>query len=119
MVDVEAIESILDEVKKLEGVSSAVLVSRTGVHIAGALPEGAHAETYVAMFAILLGAAETATSELNEGLRNICICLETSKVLIVSDGPKALYVVTASKDADEDDIIDDLAKRNESLHQYL
>jgi predicted regulator of Ras-like GTPase activity (Roadblock/LC7/MglB family) len=119
MVDAEAIESVLDEVKKLKGIHSAILVSRTGVHIAGDLPHGAHPETFVAMFAILLGAAETATSELNEGLRNICICLEASKVLVVSDGPKALYVVTASRDADEDRIIEEIGKRNEKLQQYL
>jgi predicted regulator of Ras-like GTPase activity (Roadblock/LC7/MglB family) len=119
MVDVEAIEGILDEVKKVKGISSVILVSRTGVHIAGDLPEGAHAETFVAMFAILLGAGETATSELNEELRSICICLETSKVLVINDGPKALYVVTASRDADEDNIIEEIGKRNESLQEYL
>lgn len=119
MVDVEAIEKILDEVKSLEGISSLILVSRTGVHIAGELPEGAHVETFVAMFAILLGAAETATSELNEGLRNIGIRLETTQVLVVSDGPKALYVVIASRDIDENKIIDELNKRNEELQQHL
>ncbi len=119
MVDVEAIEKILDELKGLEGISSLILVSRTGVHIAGDLPEGAHVETFVAMFAILLGAAETATSELNERLRSIGICLETTKVMVVSDGPKALYVVITSRDTDEDKIIDELNKRNEELQQYL
>ncbi|MFQ6128355.1 MAG: roadblock/LC7 domain-containing protein [Thermoplasmata archaeon] len=119
MVDVEAIEKVLEEVKVLEGVSSVILVSRTGVHIAGTLPPGTHAETFVAMFAILLGAAETATAELKQKLKNIGICLETSKVLIVSDGPKALYVVIASKDADEGRIIDELEKRSEELKKHL
>lgn len=119
MVDVDAIEKVLGEVKVLEGVSSVILVSRTGVHIAGSLPPGTHAETFVAMFAILLGAAETATSELRERLKNIGIWLETSKVLIVNDGPKALYVVVASKDVDEEKIVSELEKRNEELRQYL
>lgn len=119
MVDVDAIERVLEEVKVLEGVSSVILVSRTGVHIAGSLPPGTHAETFVAMFAILLGAAETATSELRERLNNIGISLETSKVLIVNDGPKALYVVVTSKDADEEKIVVELEKRNEELRQYL
>lgn len=119
MVDVEAIERVLEEVKVLEGVSSVILVSRTGVHIAGSLPAGTHAETFVAMFAILLGAAETATSELRERLKNIGISLETSKVLIVNNGPKALYVVVASKEADDEKVVSELEKRNEELRQYL
>ncbi|MFQ5909763.1 MAG: roadblock/LC7 domain-containing protein [Thermoplasmata archaeon] len=119
MVDVEAIERIIEEVKLLEGVSSVVLVSRTGVHIAGDLPPGTHPETFVAMFAILLGAAETATSELREKLRNIGICLQTSKVLVVSDGPKALFVVMASREADEDNIIAELEKKSEALQEHL
>ena len=119
MVDIEGINGVLDEIKKLKGISSAILVSRTGTHLAGDLPEGAHAETFVAMFAILLGAAETATSELREGLSSICICLETSKVMVVSDGPKALYVLTAAMDVKEDKIVKELEKRNERLREYL
>ncbi|MFQ6106174.1 MAG: roadblock/LC7 domain-containing protein [Thermoplasmata archaeon] len=119
MVDVEAIEKILKELEALEGVSSTILVSRTGEYVAGNLPEGTHPRTFVAMFAILLGAAETATSELRENLRNIGICLETSKVLVKGNGPKALYVVVTSRDADEDRIIDELERRNAEIQQYL
>src|SRR2546426_6932002 len=102
MADVAALEGILKEMVAVSGVSDAVLVSRSGMHIAGSVPEGAHVETFVAMFAILLGAAETATSELKERLDNVVIELEASRILIINDGPKAIFVLRTSRSADVD-----------------
>src|SRR3989442_14037036 len=102
MADVAALEGILKEMVAVSGVSDAVLVSRSGMHIAGAVPEGAHTETFVAMFAILLGAAETATSELKERLDNVVIELQASKILIINNGPKAIFVLRTPLSADVD-----------------
>lgn len=99
MADVAALERILKEIEEVDGVTDAVLVSRSGMHIAGSVPEGAHAETFVAMFAILLGAAETATSELKDRLADVVIHLDKSNVVIVNDGPKAIFVLRTRRDA--------------------
>ena len=104
MADIVALEGILKEMESVPGVSDAVLVSRSGMHIAGSVPQGAHAETFVAMFAILLGAAETATSELKERLDNVVIELESSRILIINDGPKAIFVLRTSRSADVDSV---------------
>ena len=69
------------------------------MHIAGAVPDNAHVETFVAMSAILLGAAETATSELKDELKEVTIHLKNSLIVINSVGPKALLVVKASGSA--------------------
>lgn len=119
MVVIEEIDRILAEARAHEGILNLILVSRTGKYIAGETPEGSHPDTFVAMFAILLGAAETATSELKENLGYIGICLETSKVMVVSNGPKALYVVIANRDADEDEIIKLLKDKNEEIQEFL
>jgi predicted regulator of Ras-like GTPase activity (Roadblock/LC7/MglB family) len=81
MVEYLALEQVLDEVRSIPSVYEATVVSRSGMHIAGDAPKGVHLETFVAMSAILLGAAETATA-----------------------GPRALLVVTASKDMPTSDL---------------
>ena len=100
MADITALDSILKEIEGIPGVHNAVLVSRSGMHIAGSVPEGAHTETFVAMFAILLGAAETATSELRDRLDTVIIELEGSRIFIVNNGPKAIFVLRTSREAD-------------------
>jgi len=100
MADTAAIETILHELEKTEGIEDAILVSRNGTYIAGTVPKGAHIETFAAMFAILLGAAENSTSELKEVLDTVVINLESSKMVIVHAGPKALMVLHMSRSAD-------------------
>lgn len=100
MSDIAALEAILKEIEKVDGVSDAVLVARTGQHIAGDVPQGAYQDIFVAMVAILLGAAETATNEMKDKLEDVVIHLERSKIIIVNDGPKALFVLNVSKGAD-------------------
>lgn len=100
MADTAAIEAILHEIETSEGVEDAILVSRNGTYIAGAVPKGVHVETFAAMFAILLGAAENSTSELHENLDNVVINLETTKIVIIHGGPKALLVLRMPKPGD-------------------
>lgn len=100
MADTAAIESILHELEKAEGIEDAILVSRNGTYIAGTVPRGVHVETFAAMFAILLGAAENSTSELKEVLDSVVINVETAKIVILHGGPKALLVLRAPKTAD-------------------
>ncbi len=100
MSDIPALEAILKEIEKIDGVSDAVLLARTGQHIAGDVPEGASQDIFVAMVAILQGAAETATSEIKDRLEDVVIHLEQSKIIIVNDGPKALFVLKTAKAAD-------------------
>jgi len=91
-----AIEKILDEIRSIPSVYDATVVSRSGMHIAGDSPRGVHLETYVAMSAILLGAAETATAEMKDRLQYVLIELSRGKMLLTSAGTRALLVVTAS-----------------------
>ncbi|HEX9907199.1 MAG TPA: roadblock/LC7 domain-containing protein [Thermoplasmata archaeon] len=108
MVEYLAIEKILDELRAQPSIYEATVISRSGMHISGDAPKGVHLETYVAMSAILLGAAETATAELKDKLQNVCVELARSKMLLVSAGPRALLVVTASKDISTADLTDKL-----------
>ena len=119
MADVASIEECLSDLEGYPGVNEAVLISRSGMHIAGNVPDGAHAETYVAMFAILLGAAETAISELKERLDAVLINLEESKVMVVNNGPKALYVLRLAGDVDIHGLETKLLETSKTIEQYL
>ncbi len=119
MADITSIEEVLSDLENYPGVNEAVLISRSGMHIAGTVPDGAHPETYVAMFAILLGAAETAISELKEKLDAVLINLEESKVMVVNDGPKALYVLRLDGDVDLHGLETKLLETSKSIEQHL
>lgn len=105
MVEYLELEEILDEVRSIPSVYEVTVVSRSGMHIAGDAPKGVHLETYVAMSAILLGAAETATAELKEKLQYVIVELTRSKMVLMSAGTRALIVVTASKDIATNDLV--------------
>ena len=119
MADIPALEVILKDVEGISGVHDAVLVSRSGMHIAGSVPEGAHTETFVAMFAILLGAAETATSELRDRLDTVVLELEGSKIFIVNNGPKAIFVLRTARDADLLMVRGEIARFSRRVEEHL
>jgi predicted regulator of Ras-like GTPase activity (Roadblock/LC7/MglB family) len=104
MVEYLAVEEILDEIRSVPSVYEATVVSRSGMHIAGDPPKGAHLETFVAMSAILLGAAETATAELKDRLQFVTVELTRGRMVLVSAGPRALLILTASKDIPTNDL---------------
>jgi hypothetical protein len=98
MVEYLALEEVLDEIRSVPSVYEATVVSRSGMHIAGDAPKGVHLETFVAMSAILLGAAETATAEMKDKLQYVAVELARGKMVLVSAGGRALLILTASKD---------------------
>lgn len=100
-----ALEEILDEMRSIPSVYEVTVVSRSGMHIAGDAPKGVHLETFVAMSAILLGAAETATAELKDKLQFVSVELGRGKMVLLSAGPRALLVVTSSKDMSTNDLV--------------
>ncbi len=119
MADIPKIEEILRDIESMEGVNEVILVSRSGVYIAGKLPPHVHQETYASMFAVLLGAAETATTEMGETLSSVVVNLEDSKILIITDGPKAIYVLRVGKEVRVGRLKDSLRTHTTRLQEYL
>jgi predicted regulator of Ras-like GTPase activity (Roadblock/LC7/MglB family) len=97
---IELIDKILAELKKAGGVEACAAVSRDGLLIRSSLNKEQFAESFAAMSATMLGAAETASSELRKGVPNRVI-VESSegRLIAVGAGPKALLVIIASHDA--------------------
>jgi len=110
-----AIEKVLDEVRSIPSVYEATVVSRSGMHIAGDSPRGVHLETYVAMSAILLGAAETATAEMKDRLQYVSVELSRGKMVLTSAGTRALLVVTSSHEIQTSDLANRLIAFGERI----
>lgn len=105
MAEYLEIEQILDELRSVPSIYEATVVSRSGMHIAGDAPRGVHLETFVAMSAILLGAAETATAELKDKLQYVVVELTRGKMVLTSAGARALIVVTASNEMQTTELV--------------
>ena len=106
MANISQIEDILHSIKQKEGITDAVMVSRSGMHIAGEVPPGVHTETFVAMSAILLGAAETSTSELKDKLKLVTIHLEHSTIFIKTISNRGILVLRGDPDMTAVDVVD-------------
>ena len=105
MANIAQLEEILQTMESADGIDNAVIVSRSGMHIAGKVPNGAHTETFVAMSAILLGAAETATTEIKDNLDYVTISLIHSRIFIKTISSRGILVLKIKKDAPVDNII--------------
>ncbi|MDF1558029.1 MAG: roadblock/LC7 domain-containing protein [ANME-2 cluster archaeon] len=96
----EMLQEILIELKNLGSIEACVIASRDGLLMSSEMPQGVVDETFAAMSATMLGAAETATSELNKGLPNrVIVESKNAKLICMGAGPKALLVATTDSDA--------------------
>lgn len=93
-------QEILSDLKNLGGIEASAIASRDGLLMNSDMPEGVIAETFAAMSATMLGAAETAAMELNKGLPSrVIVESKNGKLICMGAGHKALLVVMAEADA--------------------
>ena len=96
----ELLIEILTELNRSAGVNASAVVSRDGLLMSSVMPEDIDAEAFAAMTATMLGAAETAFSELKKGVAERVIVEGThAKIIAMGAGPKALIVVLTDPDA--------------------
>ena len=118
MSELSPVRSALDESKKQDHVLDASLVSRGGMYVMGGPVKGIHRETFAAMSAIILGAAETTSTELKDKLSKVSIELTEQTLVLIGVGPKYLVAVMLDQDADRDKIAQmarDLMSKVESV----
>ncbi|UCG70450.1 MAG: roadblock/LC7 domain-containing protein [Thermoplasmata archaeon] len=119
MIDNARVNDILGELNNNSEVISSVVVSRSGMHIAGNPPEGVHLETFVAMSAILLGSAETAITELKGELEDVLVELDRSRIIVDSAGNKGLLVVVTNTKDNFDSLHSKVKKAAKDLSEVL
>lgn len=94
------LESVLIDLKNEDGVESAVIATREGLLMASNVPPEINAETFSAMCATMVGAAEIATADFGKGiLKTIVVELEQGRMVATGSGQNTLLVVLTAHDA--------------------
>ncbi len=93
----ERLEKVLTDLKRTRAVQSSAIVSREGLLMASNISGGVSAETFAAMSAAMLGAAESTTSELKMAApEEVTIKLKEAELITISAGPEALLTVVTN-----------------------
>ena len=94
------IKTSLRELKKVGGIDSSAVVTRDGLLVAADISEAVDAETFAAMTATMVGAAETAMGEVGAGNpERVIVESGTVKIISMGAGPKTLLIVLTESDA--------------------
>ncbi len=116
----EMLEKLLGDLKRVGNIEASAVVSRDGLLMTSDISSGVHAETFAAMNATMMGAAETAVSELNKGIPDrVIIESKEAKVIVTGAGPKALLVVMSRPEAGLGLILVEMEKISEKLEGVL
>lgn len=114
------LEKILNDLKLLGGIETSVVASRDGLLIYTNAELKKNAEIFAAMSATMLGAAETATTELGKGIPEIIIVESVNgKIIATGAGPKALLIVLTKPEASLGLILIELAKASDKIKEAM
>lgn len=120
MTTIEMLEKILKNINNIGGVEASAVASRDGLLICSTIPKKQHAETFVAMSATMIGAAETATTELGKGIPDrIIVESKHGKIIGTGAGAKALLLVMTQPDAGLGLVLIEMAKASEQIKKVL
>ncbi len=93
------LEKIINDLLSIGGIEASLVASRDGLLIYSNTAMKEHAETFAAMSATMLGAAETATTELGKGIPDrIIVESMNGRIIAIGAGPKALLILTTNPD---------------------
>jgi len=116
----EMLEKILEDLKATGGIEASLVASRDGLIIHTNMDLKEHAQTFAAMSATMLGAAETATLELRKGIPDrIIVESDKGKIIATGSGKKALLVILTKPNASLGIILIEVAKSSEKIREVL
>ena len=102
----ERLEQLLQELSKQPGVLGAALVSRDGLSVRAQGRQELHRETFSAMSATVMGAAEIAFAELSpDRMKRLIAETSNAKLLILGATPDLLLIVYAQADSALADLV--------------
>ncbi len=91
----DQLNTLLDDLNFDNNIDASAVVSRDGLLITANMANELDAETFAAMTATMMGAAETAILELDKGkISQILVESDKSKILCIGAGKRALLVLT-------------------------
>lgn len=115
----EELKSVLELLNNTGGIEQSAVASRDGLLIYSTIPNKP-AETFVAMAATMVGAAEAAASELGKGIpERVIMYLKHGTIIGTGAGDKAFLLIVTKNNGNIDTIIEEIAKASEKIKQVL
>ena len=105
MAEWSKVSDILDEIRAEDSVLDVSLISRGGMYVMGNAPQDVHEETYAAMSAIIMGAAETTSSELKDNLTDVVLKLTEKNLILTAVGPRYMMAIGLEPKGDLEDLM--------------
>ncbi len=117
---IDMVDKLLADLKNIGGVEASIAASRDGLLIRANMPKEKFLASLAAMSATMLGAAETATTQVEKGLpTRVIVESEYGRLIIVGAGPKALLIVLANSNSSLGLILIELDKSAKKLKELL
>jgi predicted regulator of Ras-like GTPase activity (Roadblock/LC7/MglB family) len=117
---IDRLELTLHEIRKIGDIEASAIASRDGLLICSTLSDQRHAEKFVALLATMVGAAETASSELGNGIPELIIIeSKTGKTIGTGAGPRALLFVLTRPGASLGLVLIEVKKASEKIKMIL
>jgi len=111
---------ILKGLSAIGDIEGSAIVTRDGLLIASDLPRDVDADTFAAMSATMLGAAETAVSELKRGIVERVIAEgKQAKLIAKGAGSSAVLVSMVRADANLGLVLVEMGKASEKIEKEI
>ncbi|KAF5415706.1 MAG: hypothetical protein C5S49_05485 [Candidatus Methanogaster sp.] len=116
----EMLGKVLADLGKIGDVEASAVATRDGLLMNADMHNMGDSETFVAMSATMLGAAETAAIELGKGVPNrVIVESDDGKLICMGAGPKALLVVMTAPEAGLGLVLVEMAKATEKIEKLI
>ncbi|MEA3283066.1 MAG: roadblock/LC7 domain-containing protein [Euryarchaeota archaeon] len=111
---------VLADLGKIGDVEASAVATRDGLLMNADMHNMGDPEMFVAMSATMLGAAETATTELNKDIPNrVIVEFDNGKLICMGAGPKAILVVMTTPEAGLGLVLVEMAKATEKIGKLI
>jgi hypothetical protein len=115
----DLIKEVLNDLRAA-GIEASAIVSRDGILIQSDIPSTMHPETFAAMSATMLGAAETAMDEIKRGIPDrVIVETKEAKLITIGTGPKALLTAMTKSTSPLGMALVQLEKAKEKIKEIL
>ena len=116
----ERLDEVLLDLKKIDGIESAAVATRNGLLMSANTLPGTHPETFAAMSATMLSAAETATNELQNSFANrVIVESNDCRMITTGAGPKSFLVALTNANSSLGLILVELEKGARKIDNIL
>ncbi len=116
----EMLGKVLADLGKIGDVEASAVATRDGLLMTADMHNRGDPETFAAMSATMLGAAETAATELNKGVPNrVIVESDDGKLICMGAGPKALLVVMTAPEAGLGLVLVEMVKATKKIGKLI